>query len=104
MAAGAVPFMGWYRTLSIARTRSIARTSVRVASTHQPEIQGCPEGKERVMRINRDIVGLGGFTISGLLFVASAVRSGDIFSLAGSIVWIISCLGWIAAIVRSRGS
>lgn len=47
-----------------------------------------------------DITGLLGFTVSGILFVISAVRSGDPVALAGSIVWIISCLGWITALLR----
>lgn len=53
-------------------------------------------------RITTDLMGLGGFTVSGILFVLSAVRSGDMFSLAGSIVWIISCVGWMVALVRRK--
>ena len=56
----------------------------------------------RKMKIDTDIAGLCGFTISGLLFVAAALRSGDTFSLLGSVVWIISCIGWITALSRSR--
>ncbi len=51
-----------------------------------------------------DIVGLSGFSVSGLLFVISSIRAGDPFSLAGSIVWIISCLAWIAALLRTPNS
>lgn len=49
-----------------------------------------------------DVLGLLGFTLSGLLFVISALRNGDFFSLAGSVVWIISCIGWIGALLTSR--
>ncbi len=46
-----------------------------------------------------DIFGLAGFTLSGCFFVASALRTGDVFALAGSIVWITSCLGWITSLL-----
>ena len=49
-----------------------------------------------------DISGLLGFSVSGLLFVVSAIRSGDPFALAGSIVWIISCVAWIVALIATR--
>ena len=49
-----------------------------------------------------DIAGLSGFSVSGLLFVISSLRSGDPFSLAGSIVWILSCFAWIAALIHTR--
>jgi len=48
-----------------------------------------------------DVAGLAGFTISGLFFVFSSLRAGDVYALAGSIVWIISCLVWMVALVRS---
>jgi len=46
-----------------------------------------------------DVVGLFGFSISGFLFVASALSSGDAYALAGSLVWIVSCLAWIVALL-----
>lgn len=49
-----------------------------------------------------DIAGLAGFSVSGLFFVISSLRTGDPYSLAGSIVWIVSCLGWIVALLRTR--
>lgn len=52
-----------------------------------------------VLRTRIDIFGLLGFTASGVLFVISALRSGDTVSLAGSVVWIVSCIGWIGALV-----
>ncbi len=45
-----------------------------------------------------EIIGLTGFTISGVLFVISALRSGDMLALAGSIVWVVSCLVWMIAL------
>lgn len=54
------------------------------------------------MKIDTEIAGLCGFTISGLLFVMAALRSGDVLSLLGSLVWIVSCVGWITALSRGR--
>ena len=51
-----------------------------------------------------DIVGLSGFSVSGFLFVASSMRAEDPFALAGSIVWIVSCLAWIVALWRTPKS
>jgi len=47
-----------------------------------------------------EIVGLLGFTLSGAMFVLSALRTGDVFALAGSIIWILSCVGWITVLIR----
>jgi hypothetical protein len=54
------------------------------------------------MRVEQvvEIGGLLGFTLSGAMFVLSALRTGDVFALAGSIIWILSCVGWITLIVR----
>lgn len=49
-----------------------------------------------------EFLGLVGFTVSGLLFVVSAVRTGDPFALVGSILWTLSCLVWIGAILVAR--
>lgn len=49
---------------------------------------------------NVDVGGLLGFTLSGAMFVISALRTGDQFALAGSIIWILSCVGWIFALLR----
>jgi hypothetical protein len=45
-----------------------------------------------------ELFGLAGFTLSGTLFVISGLRSGDPFAIAGSVVWIVSCVGWMIAI------
>ncbi|NBB90393.1 MAG: hypothetical protein GVY23_04190 [Spirochaetes bacterium] len=54
------------------------------------------------MRVEQivEIGGLIGFTLSGLMFVLSALRTGDVFALAGSIIWILSCVGWIIVLIR----
>lgn len=52
-------------------------------------------------KMNVDIGGLLGFTLSGAMFVVSALRTGDPFALAGSIIWILSCLGWIVALLAA---
>jgi hypothetical protein len=58
------------------------------------------QGKRRNVESSRiDIIGLLGFTASGVLFVLSALRSGDAVALAGSVVWIVSCVGWIGALL-----
>jgi hypothetical protein len=49
-----------------------------------------------------EIVGLTGFTISGGLFTISAVQNGDPAALAGSIVWVVSCLVWMVALRAPR--
>lgn len=49
-----------------------------------------------------DIAGLAGFLVSGLFFVISSLRSGDPYAVAGSILWVVSCLGWIVALLRTR--
>ncbi len=51
-----------------------------------------------------DIAGLIGFSGSGILFVISALRAGDPFALAGSFVWLISCLVWMVGLLRSPKS
>lgn len=51
---------------------------------------------------NIDIGGLLGFTLSGAMFVVSALRTGDLFALAGSVIWILSCVGWILALLRGE--
>ena len=56
------------------------------------------------MKEHIDVAGLLGFSVSGLLFVTSAVRAGDSFALAGSIVWVFSCVVWIAVLLAGRRS
>lgn len=53
---------------------------------------------ETIPMKHAEIIGLTGFTTSGVLFVISALRSGDMLALAGSIVWVVSCLVWMIAL------
>lgn len=55
--------------------------------------------KNMQIKQNVDIIGLLGFSFSGAMFVISALRTGDQFALAGSIIWILSCIGWILALI-----
>ena len=44
--------------------------------------------------------GLIGFIIAGLIFVVVGIRFGDPYTVAGSVVWIISCLIWMIPLLR----
>ena len=48
------------------------------------------------------IAGLVGFIIAGFLFIATGLRSGDMLTVGGSIIWIISCLIWMVPLVKWR--
>lgn len=48
------------------------------------------------------LAGLIGFIIAGLIFVAVGVRFGDGLTIAGSVVWIISCLIWMVPVLRKK--
>ncbi len=47
------------------------------------------------------MAGLVGFILAGLLFVATGVRSGDVLTIVGSVLWIASCVIWMIPLVRS---
>ena len=49
------------------------------------------------------LIGLIGFIIAGVLFVIVGIRFGDPLTVAGSAVWIVSCLIWMIPLLR-RGS
>jgi len=42
-----------------------------------------------------ELLALIGFCFSGGLFVASGIKNGDIYTIIGSSVWIISCVIWM---------
>ncbi|MEH6360295.1 MAG: hypothetical protein V7761_06135 [Amylibacter sp.] len=48
------------------------------------------------------LIGLIGFIIAGFIFIAVGVKFGDGLTIAGSVVWIISCLVWMIPILRSK--
>ncbi len=47
------------------------------------------------------LIGLSGFIIAGVVFVASGVRSGDELTIAGSVVWTVACLVWMIPLLRT---
>lgn len=42
-----------------------------------------------------ELLALAGFCVSGIIFVISGLQSGDALTVAGSGVWIASCLCWM---------
>ena len=42
-----------------------------------------------------ELVGLIGFCISGTIFIFSGLKNGDILTVLGSLVWILSCVIWM---------
>lgn len=47
------------------------------------------------------ILGLVGFVLAGVVFIAVGVRAGDALTVVGSSLWIVSCLIWITPLLRS---
>ena len=48
------------------------------------------------------IVGLAGFILAGLVFIAIGVKAGDSLTIIGSIIWTLSCLIWMIPLIKSR--
>lgn len=48
------------------------------------------------------LIGLIGFILAGFIFIAVGIRSGDVLTVLGSVVWTVSCLIWMIPFVRSR--
>jgi len=48
------------------------------------------------------IAGLVGFILAGFIFVAAGINFGDPLTIAGSVVWIVSCLIWLIPFLKSR--
>ena len=46
------------------------------------------------------VAGLIGFIIAGLIFIAVGIRSDDALTVAGSVVWTLSCVVWLVPVVR----
>ncbi|MEH6348132.1 MAG: hypothetical protein V7785_23750 [Bermanella sp.] len=42
-----------------------------------------------------ELFALFGFCISGVIFVWSGIKSGDVLTIVGSSVWIFSCVVWM---------
>ena len=48
------------------------------------------------------IIGLVGFILAGLIFIAVGLRAGDFLTVLGSIIWTASCVVWMIPIIRLR--
>ena len=46
------------------------------------------------------LVGLVGFIIAGLFFVAVGIRLDDALTIIGSVVWIAACVVWLIPVLR----
>ncbi|MEH6347105.1 MAG: hypothetical protein V7785_18560 [Bermanella sp.] len=42
-----------------------------------------------------ELFALFGFCISGVIFILSGIKSGDVLTIVGSSVWIFSCVVWM---------
>jgi len=47
-----------------------------------------------------ELFALIGFCASGVFFIASGIQSGDILTIVGSSVWILSCVVWMLTFRR----
>ncbi|MGI9365603.1 MAG: hypothetical protein ACR2O8_10510 [Rhizobiaceae bacterium] len=48
------------------------------------------------------MIGLIGFIIAGILFVAVGVKHGDMLTTVGSLVWTASCIVWMIPYFNSK--
>ena len=48
------------------------------------------------------VIGLLGFILAGFVFVAAGINFGDPLTIAGSVIWIVSCLVWLIPLIRPR--
>ncbi len=46
------------------------------------------------------LIGLVGFVIAGLFFVAIGIRAGDALTIIGSLVWIAACVVWMIPFLK----
>ena len=51
-----------------------------------------------------ELVGLIGFIIAGLFFIAVGIRAGDTLTIIGSVVWIVACVVWLIPVLKSPES
>lgn len=49
-----------------------------------------------------EIIGLAGFFIAGLIFIAAGINAGDMLTVVGSAVWALSCVVWMVPLVKSK--
>jgi uncharacterized membrane protein YhhN len=46
-------------------------------------------------------IGLVEFIISGFIFIAAGIRSGDAMAVIGSVLWVAACVVWAVPLVWS---
>lgn len=47
------------------------------------------------------IVGLMGFIIAGLIFIVVGVKADDHLTIAGSVIWTVSCIIWMIPLIKT---
>lgn len=48
------------------------------------------------------IIGLAGFIIAGILFIAVGVRSDDMLTIIASVIWTLSCVVWLIPLLGNQ--
>ncbi len=51
-----------------------------------------------------ELIGLICFFISGLFFIVAGIRSEDLLSTTGSIVWTFACVLWLFPVLSRRNT
>ena len=74
-------------------------TSPSSSQRHAPKGEQHAAEIETIKKYSKDwqleVLALFGFCASGVIFVIAGLRSGDMLTVFGSIVWIISCICWL---------
>ncbi len=47
-----------------------------------------------------EIIGLFGFIVAGIIFTAIGVIAADLLTVAGSVIWTLSCMIWMVPHAR----
>jgi hypothetical protein len=67
-----------------------------------PGRKRAPENADNGWRL--ELLALGGFCVSGLFFIVAGLKSGDVLTVLGSVVWIASCLCWMLPYKKYLGA
>ena len=52
-----------------------------------------------------ELLGIFGFFISGIIFIIAGIRSGDLLSITGSVIWTSACILWMVPLLsKLKGS
>ena len=46
-----------------------------------------------------ELLGIIGFFISGIIFIIAGIRSGDLLSITGSVIWTSACVLWMVPLL-----